>query len=112
MSDSEHRQELPEQVRVAAVSDIPEGTGREVIVRDLVIAVYHVDGQFYALDGICPHAGGPLGAGALTGCVVTCPWHGWQFDVTTGQHCLNPRIEQRRFPVTIEGDQILISLPA
>ena len=48
--------------------------------------LFNVGGKFYALDGICPHQGGPLGKGSLTGCIVTCPWHGFQFDVTTGQH--------------------------
>ena len=49
-------------------------------------ALFNVDGTFYALDGVCPHQGGPLGSGEVHNCIVTCPWHGWQFDVRTGQH--------------------------
>jgi nitrite reductase (NADH) small subunit len=55
--------------------------------------------------------GGPLGNGALSGSVVTCPWHGWQFDVTTGRNLLNPRIEQTRFPLKIEGNDVWVELP-
>ena len=68
------------------VSEVPVGTAREVVSGDRVIALFNVAGTFYALDGVCPHQGGPLGQGTLEGCVVTCPWHGWQFDVTSGQH--------------------------
>lgn len=102
---------MPNSVRVACLSDIPPGTGKEVVVGDRVIAVYNVDGKFYAIDGICPHAGGPLGDGALTGPVVTCPWHGWQFDVRTGRHCLTPQIQQSCYPCRAAGDDVLIDLP-
>jgi nitrite reductase (NADH) small subunit len=98
-------------LRVAAVSDVPPGTGREFTVGDRVIALFHIDGGFYALDGICRHAGGPLGNGTLCGTVVTCPWHGWQYDVTTGQHCLAPRIRQDRFDVEVRGDDVYVTLP-
>lgn len=75
-----------------------------------VFAVYNVDGQFHALDGICPHAGGPLGKGTLRGGVVTCPWHGWQFHVATGQHCLNARICAASFPTELQNGQVCIQL--
>ena len=57
-------------------AELPPGTCREVVAAGKVFAVYNVDGQFHVLDGICPHAGGPLGKGTLRGDVVTCPWHG------------------------------------
>lgn len=102
---------MPESVRIASVSDIPPGTGKEVTVGDRVLAVYNIDGQFHAMDGICPHAGGPLGEGAVHGCIVTCPWHGWQLDVTTGQHCLTPQIRQAQFTCRVEGAEVLVELP-
>ncbi len=77
---------------------------------DQIVALFRVGDQFYALDGICPHAGGPLGEGALCGQIVTCPWHGWQFDVTTGQNCLNARITQQTIPVTVEDDILYVEL--
>ena len=78
---------------------------------DQVVALFNVDGRFYALDGVCPHAGGPLGEGALRGTVVTCPWHGWQFDVVSGENCLNRRMTHASFPVRIEGGDVLVELP-
>ena len=97
--------------RIANVSEIPPGEGREFVVAGRIVAVFHVDGRFHALDGICPHAGGPLARGVLTGNIVTCPWHGWQFDVQTGGHCLNAQLRHSAFPVTVEGSDLWIELP-
>lgn len=102
---------MPVRYRIAAVSEIPPGTGRELVAEGKIVAVYHVEGQFYAMDGICRHAGGPLGKGTLTGCIVTCPWHGWQFDVTTGKHRLSSHIFQTCYPVQVEGDDLFIEMP-
>jgi nitrite reductase (NADH) small subunit len=81
------------------------------MAEDRVVALFNVAGVFYALDGICPHAGGPLGEGTLRGTTVTCPWHGWQFNVSTGQNCLNPRISHKHFPVKVEGQDVVVELP-
>ena len=97
--------------RVAAVADVPPGTSKEVLAGDRIVALFNVDGTFYALDGICPHNGGPLGEGTLEGCVVTCPWHGWQFDVTTGANCLNARIQHSTFAARVEGNDVLVDVP-
>jgi nitrite reductase (NADH) small subunit len=97
--------------RVAAVNDVPPGESRELTAGGRVVALFNVAGTFYALDGICPHAGGPLGEGTLCGAVVTCPWHGWQFDVTTGRHALTPQITQPSLPVKVEGSDILVEIP-
>ena len=79
---------------------------------DQVVALFNVEGTFYALDGVCPHAGGPLGEGTLRGTTVTCPWHGWQFDVASGQNCLNHRMTHKSFAVKVEGDDVLVELPS
>jgi nitrite reductase/ring-hydroxylating ferredoxin subunit len=97
--------------RVASVAEIPVGEGREFVVAGRIVAMFNVNGEFHAIDGICPHAGGPLAKGQLEQNVVTCPWHGWQFDVTTGRHCLNTHLLQPRFPVTVEGADLWIELP-
>ena len=102
---------MSQSVRVASVADIPPGTGKELMAGSQIVALFDVDGQFFALDGICPHAGGPLGEGELCGPIVTCPWHGWQFDVTTGQHCLNARLSHGTYPVRVEGDDVLVEIP-
>ncbi|HVJ69360.1 MAG TPA: Rieske 2Fe-2S domain-containing protein [Caulifigura sp.] len=93
---------MSERIPLCQVSEVPVGSGRECVADDRIIAVFNVDGRFYALDGICPHAGGPLANGCVTGTVVTCPWHGWQFDVATGKHQLTPRIQQTRFEVVVD----------
>ena len=95
---------------VARVADCPPGSVQELVVEDRIVALYNVDGTLFALDGVCPHQGGPLGKGALEGCLVTCPWHGWQFDVTDGRHQPTGRIVQPRFDVRTDGDWVLIDL--
>ncbi|MEX2140175.1 MAG: Rieske 2Fe-2S domain-containing protein [Pirellulales bacterium] len=96
--------------RIASIHDCPPGTASEHVAGDRIIALYNVAGTFYALDGVCPHQGGPLGKGVLTGCIVTCPWHGWQFDVSTGQHRLNAQYFHPRFEVRVDGDDVLVNV--
>ncbi|MCA9053070.1 MAG: Rieske 2Fe-2S domain-containing protein [Planctomycetaceae bacterium] len=98
-------------VTIAQRGSVPEGSGVELTVEGRIIALYRVGEEFFALDGICPHAGGPLGQGQLNDCIVTCPWHGWQFDVSTGTHCLNNRLRQTTYAVRIDGDAVQVELP-
>jgi len=102
---------MSQWVPVANIAECPPGTSLERVAGDYVLALYNVDGTFHALDGVCPHQGGPLGKGKLTGCIVTCPWHGWQFDVRDGRHQLNSRFAQPRFAVRVENEMILVELP-
>jgi nitrite reductase/ring-hydroxylating ferredoxin subunit len=97
-------------VRIAAVGECPPGRCLEAVAGERVIALFNVDGQFYALDGVCPHQGGPLGEGQLHGAVVTCPWHGWQFCVRTGRHQLSQAIVQPAFATKVENDTVLVDL--
>jgi nitrite reductase/ring-hydroxylating ferredoxin subunit len=101
---------MPRWIPVAQVADCPPGTAREVVAEGHLLAVFNVGGTWYALDGVCPHQGGPLGKGALAGCVVTCPWHGWQFDVTSGQHQFAPTVRQPGYAVRVEAGAVLIDL--
>lgn len=95
-------------VRVCAVADCPEGEAREFVVGDRIVAVFHAAGAFYALDGVCPHQGGPLGKGRLSGTTITCPWHGWQFNVATGQHLTNASVCHPRFEVQVVDGNLLV----
>lgn len=97
-------------IKLATTDDCPPGETRELVAGDRIVALFNVAGEFYALDGICPHQGGPLGKGALHGCIVTCPWHGWQFDVRSGQHQASAALRHPTFPLKIQGDEILIEL--
>jgi nitrite reductase (NADH) small subunit len=97
-------------IRVAAVDDFPPGQHDELVVGERIVALFRVEGQFYALDGICPHQGGPLGKGEVRDCIVTCPWHGWQFDLRSGQHQANPSLRHQAFPVRVEGNDVFVDL--
>ncbi|MEX0865875.1 MAG: Rieske (2Fe-2S) protein, partial [Pirellulales bacterium] len=97
-------------IEVAKVDECPPGTAIERVAGDRIVALYRVGDAFYALDGVCPHQGGPLGKGELSGCIVTCPWHGWQFDVTSGQHQISPSIRQPAFEVRQDGDSVLVRI--
>jgi len=103
---------MKQRVRVACVDDVPAGSGLEITVAGRVIAVFHIEGEYYAIDGICAHAGGPVGKGEIDGCVVTCPWHGWQYDVPSGRHCLTDSISQQSFPTSVEDNDIYVELPS
>jgi nitrite reductase (NADH) small subunit/3-phenylpropionate/trans-cinnamate dioxygenase ferredoxin subunit len=102
---------MPGFFTVATVEEIPPGTGRTVEAQGVWIALFNVDGSFYAIDNTCPHAGGPLGEGHLEGHVVECPWHGWRFNIQTGGRPENPNITVPCFPVRIEGNQVQVALP-
>src|SRR5437763_370712 len=70
-------------VKMATMSELPPGSAREVEHDGRIYALFNVDGVISAIDGICPHQGGPLAEGPVEGTTLTCPWHGWQFDVRT-----------------------------
>ena len=101
---------MPHRVKIAVRSEVPPGTGRVVVALGRVLAVFNLEGSFHAVDNSCPHRGGPLGEGFLKGCVVTCPWHGWQFDVRSGISPLNPRHAVRCVPVEVEGENLFARL--
>jgi len=97
-------------IRLAAVADCPPGSARELVAGDRIVALFNVDGEFYALDGVCPHQGGPLGKGELSGALVTCPWHGWQFNVCTGQHQTSATLRHPTLSVKVEGEDVFVTV--
>lgn len=97
-------------IRVAREADCPNGSAIECVAEGRIIAVFNVQGTLHALDGVCPHQGGPLGKGTLNGCIVSCPWHGWEFDVRTGQHQINAQMRQPRYEARVEDAWILVDL--
>lgn len=101
---------MPRWIRLAETSEVPSGTGGEFVAGDRIVALFNVGGDFYALDGICPHQGGPLGKGFLEGCIVTCPWHGFQFDVTTGQHQTSKSLVHPTLPVKVEEGRVWVDV--
>ena len=95
--------------RVVRVEEVPPGTGRVVDVAGAPVALFNVEGRFHAIANACPHQGGPLGEGFLDGCVVTCPWHFWQFDVTKGHAPEFPEMTIDRFVVKVEAGEVHVS---
>ncbi|HKV44053.1 MAG TPA: non-heme iron oxygenase ferredoxin subunit [bacterium] len=99
-------------IKLADVAGVPVGTGTVVRAAGKVIALFNVDGVFYALANECTHMGGPLGEGAVNGTVVTCPWHGSRFDIRTGQVVEPPaRRPAVTFPVHVREGAVYAELP-
>lgn len=98
-------------VVIGRAGDVPEGGVRACEAAGRRIAVYRVGGELHALDGVCPHRGGPLGEGTVgADGVATCPWHGWRFDVRTGRCANAPDRVQARFPVREEGGSLVVEV--
>lgn len=99
-------------------ADLPVGTMKLVKIADQEILITNFEDKFYAINGICTHLKGPLSKGKLEGKFVTCPWHGAQFDVTTGKCTHEATVlsfkttpkDEKTFQVKVEGEDILIEL--
>ncbi|MHC4547732.1 MAG: Rieske (2Fe-2S) protein [Planctomycetota bacterium] len=88
--------------------EVAPGSGRLVELEGKAIALFNVDGAHHALEDTCLHGGGPLHEGALAGTVVTCPWHGWEFDVTSGRCNLNPKASLACYAVRVRDGMVEI----
>ena len=95
-------------VKVASLSALPPGSLTQVEIGERAFALCNLDGAVHALDGVCPHAGGPLGEGTLQGAMVVCPWHGFEFDCRTGENDMDPSMTAARFAVKSDGGEILL----
>ena len=98
-------------VKVAKTGDVALGSAKMVEAGGKKIAIFNVDGKYYAIDNTCTHRGGPLAEGALEGKEVTCPWHGAVFDVTTGE-ALGPPAPKpvSRYEVRVSGKDIEVEV--
>lgn len=97
-------------VRVLAEEDLPAGQATEVMVKGESVALFNVGGVFHALTNRCPHRGGPLGQGFLDGAEVSCPWHNWTFDVTSGENSTDPAMRVSRHAVKVEDGHVFVRL--
>lgn len=103
---------MSEFVRVASASDLPAGQAMVVDVSGRLIALFNVDGQFYALDNTCVHRGGPLGEGFVdrNNLTVQCPWHGWIYSLATGASPIDSMAKVEKFEVKVEEGEVKVSL--
>jgi nitrite reductase (NADH) small subunit len=95
---------------IGRVEDIPPGTIRPFTVDEQEIAVANVGGEFFATQQHCLHLNGPLGEGRLEGTTLSCPWHGWQYDVTTGKNEFDHAIQLKTFEVKVEGGEVKVAI--
>ena len=98
--------------KVGELRLLPPGSALHVRMGDDAVAVCNVEGTLYAMDGICPHSGGPLGHGALEGHILACPFHAWEFDCRTGACVSSDRLQQATYPVKVEDGEILVDVPS
>ena len=98
-------------VKAAEKSELMEGFGKVVNVEGRSIALFRVKDEFFALANVCLHRGGPLGEGSLNGSVVTCPWHGWKFDVRTGSFAVIPTLKVAAYKVKEQDGTVMVEIP-
>lgn len=101
---------MAEFVTIAHIDDLKLGECKVVEAKARTLALYNVNGTYYATDNTCLHRGGPLGEGDLDDKMITCPWHGWQYDVTTGENTSDPNSKVETIEVKVEGDNVQVKI--
>lgn len=112
----------------AKIADVPAGECKLVNIEGVEIGLYQVKGEWYAWRNICPHMWAPVCKGRITGTrlpslvyeyeygleeqILRCPWHGWEFDLTTGEHLVDSEVKLKGFPVEVEGEDLYILMKA
>jgi nitrite reductase/ring-hydroxylating ferredoxin subunit len=96
--------------RVCAEADITDGSMCSFQIGETHLVVCRTGGELHAFNGICPHRGAMLGQGTLDGQAVICPWHNWEFDVTTGKGVTNEQSSIPVYPVRVENGDIFVGL--
>ena len=98
--------------KVAEIKDLEAGSAKRVEIEGKEIALFNIDGTFYAIENTCTHRGGPLAEGELDGDVVTCPWHGARYDVKSGE-ALGPPAPRgvMAYEVRVQGEDVEIDVP-
>jgi len=93
---------------VGKVGDFEEGRGQAFAVDGRMVAVFKRNGEFFAIDDLCPHMGASLAEGHLEGETVTCPWHAWRFCIKDGTWEDNPRVKVESFAVRVVDDEVQV----
>ncbi len=98
-------------LKIATRSQLPPaGEAKEFTVGNRVICVANIGGVYSAVDNVCSHRGGPLGQGVIMDSKLICPWHGWQYDVTTGIPVQNPNLKIDVYPLKIQGEDVFVEI--
>jgi nitrite reductase (NADH) small subunit len=100
---------MPEFLKIATVQQLPgEDGAAEFNIADKIVCVANVRGEYFALDNVCPHRGGPLGQGTVEGTKIVCPWHGWQIEARTGEANGQPAVAI--YELRIEDGDMLVRM--
>jgi 3-phenylpropionate/trans-cinnamate dioxygenase ferredoxin subunit len=103
---------MAEFVKVAKISDLPPGTRKLIDFEEVTVAVFNIDGQFYCIEDVCTHDGGPVAEGELDGFSIECPRHGALFDIRDGAVLSMPAVVPvPTYEVKVEGDDIYVESP-
>jgi nitrite reductase (NADH) small subunit/3-phenylpropionate/trans-cinnamate dioxygenase ferredoxin subunit len=95
---------------VAKTGELPTGAAKTVEVGGKLIAVFHADGRYFAIDDVCPHMGASLAGGEVEAGIVTCPWHAWRFRLADGVWADNPRLKIGSYAVRVVGDEVQVEV--
>lgn len=99
-----------QQLKVAGPNEIPDGGSKIITVEGRSIAVFRIKTQYFAITNQCLHRGGPLGEGEVRNYEVTCPWHGWKFNLSDGSFALIPTLKVKTYVVQENADGVFIEL--
>ena len=97
-------------IKVLTLSELQPGSVKTCKIEGKEVGVYNVDGEIYACENTCFHQGAPLADGRFEGRIVTCPWHSWKYDVTTGQCTRDESVFLKTYKVKVEGEDILVKV--
>jgi nitrite reductase/ring-hydroxylating ferredoxin subunit len=98
-------------LKVGSLSELPPGTVKEVELGGENYAICNLEGSLHCLEGICPHAGGPLGQGTVRGNNLVCPLHEYEFDLRTGLNDMDEDLQVKTFPVHVQNGDVFVEVP-
>lgn len=103
---------MSEIITAGLVSEFESGKIHKIVHGEQTIALINIDNTFFAIDGVCGHAGGPLCRGEVITDekVISCPWHGWEYDLKSGECLMDPSLSQKTFAVTVDQETVQITL--
>mgnify|MGYP001605070310 CR=1 FL=1 len=101
---------MSEFIKICSKNEVGDGKGRVVEVKGKNIAVMNDNGKFFAVENECKHMQGPLGEGECSDGKVTCPWHGWEYDLKTGKNTFDEDVKLKTYEVKVQGNDILVKV--
>ena len=107
----ENHSDAPKWVDVASSDAVAENAAIEIVAEGRILAIFRHEGNLFALDGMCAHQGGPIAEGSVGHGCVTCPWHGWQYELATGIQTINRQPLQQTFEVREQHNRIEVLIP-